>query len=141
MLPREPDPMADRGVFKVSADPSATYHPRQKCGLPGNGGTKVEVRRPSGGASVTLGIDADELEALGHDPAITGLVGTAVDHRMLQVDQHVWHHARIVFFDQHRAPPEQAVVTLDDQVDRPVEQRMTWCQVLSQRQGLGPEWG
>jgi len=28
-------------------------------------------------------------------------------------------------------------VTLDDQVDRPVEQRMTWCHVLSQRSALG----
>ena len=28
-------------------------------------------------------------------------------------------------------------MTLDDQVDRPVEQRMTWCHVLSQRSALG----
>ncbi|MGH3185521.1 MAG: hypothetical protein ACRDOE_26950 [Streptosporangiaceae bacterium] len=44
--------------------------------------------------------------------------------------------SRIVLFDQHRALPEQAVVTLDDQVDGPVEQGVAWRHVLGQRPAL-----
>src|ERR1022692_462256 len=136
MRTSEPDPMAHRGVFKVSADPSTIDHMRQKCDLRGGGGAKIKVGRPSGGAGGALGVNTDELEAPGHDPAVTGLVSAAINDRMLQIDQHVRHHARIVLVDQHGTLPEQAVVALDDQVHRPVEQRMTWCHVLSQRPAL-----
>jgi hypothetical protein len=79
----EPDPVVHSGVFQVSADPSAVDHMRQDGPLLSGGGTKVEVGRPADGVSGSLRVDADELEALGHDPAMAGLVGVAVDHRVL----------------------------------------------------------
>ena len=47
-------------------------------------------------------------------PAVSGLIGPAVNHRMLQVDEHMRDRSRMVLVDQHRALLEQAVVALDD---------------------------
>ena len=47
------------------------------------------------------------------------------------------HQSRVVLVDQHRALPEQAAVALDDQVDRPVEQRMAGRDVLRHRSSPG----
>ena len=120
----ELDPVADRGVLNVGTDPSAVDHGCQKRDLLGAGVTKVEVGGPSGGAADSLGVDADELETPGYDPAVTGPVGPAVDHRVLKVDERTRSRPRVMIVHQHCTLLEQVAVALEREVDRRVEQRM-----------------
>jgi len=90
----------------------------------------VEIRSPSSSAGHTFRVNIDELEAFGDHPASARGDGTTVDYGVLEVHQNSRRLAGIGFVNQHGSLSECRVMTLDDEVDRAVEQRMARSEVL-----------
>ena len=119
---------------------SARTHPASITGvrrpdLLGSAGPEIQVGRPPGGLAMPSGstlTNSNRLDTTRRLPAGRyGRQRRSVAGRRAPVACRP-----DLFVDQHRALPEQAVVALDDQVDRPVEQGMAWRHVLGKRPAL-----
>src|SRR5262249_8592517 len=129
---RQLHPVVESAPLQVVADPLSVDNACEEMHLLVGGGPTNQVRCPAGRPCSPRGIYLNELEALGDNTAIPTPVRAAMDDCVLQVHKDAGRGGEVVVVDEDSPLAQKAVVALDGEVDRAVQQRVARRDVLGE---------